>query len=118
MDWEFAAPFPPLWDLAHVVFSWAPLHAREVVAAEGFTRFHDRPRRVHLLLDAYRYTGTIQELLAAVHEKIQDLSRIVLALAEAGDPLCSRMVAGGTVEAQRRALDELGRDALTYESST
>lgn len=52
VDWDFAAPCPPLWDLAFVAFSWVPLHARDVVTAEGFTRLDDRPRRLRLLLDA------------------------------------------------------------------
>ena len=65
-DWDFAAPCSPLWDLAFVVFSWVPLHARDVVTAEGFTRFADRPRRlprgpevVHHLLHSQSYSSRI-----------------------------------------------------------
>lgn len=57
IDWDFAAPCPPIWDLAFAAFSWVPLHARHVVAAEGFTDFDARPRRLRLLLDAYGWTG-------------------------------------------------------------
>jgi thiamine kinase-like enzyme len=34
-DWDFASPVMPEWDLAFTAFSWVPLHARHVVAAEG-----------------------------------------------------------------------------------
>jgi hypothetical protein len=40
-----------VWDLAFTAFGWVPLHARHVVAAEGFTAFADRPRRLRLSLD-------------------------------------------------------------------
>ncbi|MEN3358765.1 MAG: hypothetical protein V7637_2747 [Mycobacteriales bacterium] len=43
IDWDFAGPVEPDWDLAYAVFSWVPLHARHVVAAEGFTDFAARP---------------------------------------------------------------------------
>ena len=42
IDWDFAAPCSPVWDLAFTAFSWVPLHARDVVAAEGFDAFADR----------------------------------------------------------------------------
>ena len=42
-DWDFAGPATPEWDLALTAFSWVPLHARHVVAAEGFTDFAARP---------------------------------------------------------------------------
>jgi len=42
-DWDFAAPATREWDLAFTAFAWVPLHARHVVAAEGFTSFADRP---------------------------------------------------------------------------
>ncbi|MBA2533284.1 MAG: aminoglycoside phosphotransferase family protein, partial [Nocardioidaceae bacterium] len=49
-DWDFAAPVTHEWDLAFTAFAWVPLHARHVVAAEGFTAFADRPRRLRLFL--------------------------------------------------------------------
>lgn len=36
-DWDFAAAVTREWDLAFTAFAWVPLHARHVVAAEGFT---------------------------------------------------------------------------------
>ena len=45
-DWDFAGPATPEWDLALAAFSWVPLHTRHWVAAEGFTDFAARPRRL------------------------------------------------------------------------
>lgn len=118
VDWDFAAPCPPLWDLAFVVFSWVPLHARDVVTAEGFTRFADRPRRLRLLLDAYGYTGTVVILIEAVRERITDHARGLRELAAAGDPLFARLVADGVIEGLDRALAQLREDAATFEIAT
>lgn len=57
-DWDFAAPVTPVADLAFTAFGWVPLHARHVVAAEGFTAFADRERRLRLFLHA-RTAGTV-----------------------------------------------------------
>jgi hypothetical protein len=115
VDWDFAAPCPPLWDLAFVAFSWVPLHARDVVTAEGFTRFADRPRRLRMLLDAYGYTGPVGILLEAVQARINDHARGLRDLAAAGDPLFTRLVADGVIDGLDRALDELQKDAATLE---
>ncbi len=115
IDWDFAAPCPPIWDLAFVVFSWVPLHARDVVAAEGFTRFAERPRRLRLLLDAYGYTGTIHAVLAAVRSRIGDHARSLRELAAAGDPLFTRLVQDGVINGLDRAMTELAASAATFE---
>jgi Phosphotransferase enzyme family len=43
IDWEMAGPVTAAWDVAFAAFSWVPLHARHVVAREGFTDFEGRP---------------------------------------------------------------------------
>ena len=48
IDWDFAAPCSPIWDLAFVLFSWVPLHARDVVAAEGWRARVTQPRSVQV----------------------------------------------------------------------
>jgi hypothetical protein len=113
VDWDFAAPCPPIWDLAFVVFSWVPLHARDVVEAEGFTRFDERPGRLRLLLDAYGYTGTIQAVLEAVRSRIGDHARSLRELAAAGDPLFTRLVRDGVIDGLDRAMTELDECAAT-----
>jgi len=103
VDWDFAAPCSPLWDLAFVVFSWVPLHARDVVAAEGFTHFADRPRRLRLLLDSYGYPGSVATVLEAVRARIVDHARSLRKLAAAGDPLFTRLVDDGVIDGLDRA---------------
>jgi hypothetical protein len=118
VDWDFAAPCPPMWDLAFVVFSWVPLHARDVVAAEGFTRFAERPRRLRLLLDAYGYTGSVNTVLETVRRRIHDHARTLRELAAAGDPLFARLVSDGVIDGLDRAMTELAESAATFEDMT
>ena len=117
VDWDFAAPCPPLWDLAFVVFSWVPLHARDVVIAEGFTRFADRPRRLRILLDRYGYEGTVEAILDAVRARICDHARGLRELATAGDPLLRRLVDDGVIDGLDRAMAQLDHDAAAFRSS-
>lgn len=117
IDWDFAAPCQPLSDLAFVVFSWVPLHARHVVRAEGFTRWADRPRRLRLLLDAYGYSGTVDAVLQAVQARISEHAQGLRELAAAGDPLFSRLVDSGVIDDLDRALAELSQDAPSLAAS-
>ncbi len=52
IDWDFAAPAPRLWDLAHALWSFTPLYADEG-ADEGFGPPEERARRMALFCDAY-----------------------------------------------------------------
>jgi len=117
VDWDFAAPCPPIWDLAFVVFSWVPLHARDVVAAEGFTRFAERPRRLRLLLDAYGYTGTIHAVLQAVRARISEHARSLRELAAGGDPLFTRLVHDGVIDGLDQAMTELAESPAAFEDT-
>lgn len=114
VDWDFAAPGPALQDLAFVVFSWVPLHARDVVTAEGFTHFADRPRRLRLLLDAYGYQGTVDAVLHAVRARIAEHVAGLRTLADAGDPLFARLVDGGAIVDLERAMAELDEDTPAF----
>ena len=40
---DMAGPVSPGWGMAYAAFSWVPLHARRVVAREGFTDFEGGP---------------------------------------------------------------------------
>jgi hypothetical protein len=66
-----AGPVPAAWDVAFAAFSWVPLHARHVVAREGFTDFEGRPRRLHLFLAEYGWTNSMPALLEVVAARIQ-----------------------------------------------
>ena len=117
VDWDFAAPCTPIRDLAFAVFSWVPLHARDVVEAEGFTSFAERPRRLRLLLDTYGYTGTTQALLEAVRSRINEHARSLRELAAAGDPLFTRLVNGGVIDRLDRAMAQLAESASIFGES-
>jgi hypothetical protein len=115
-DWDFAAPCPPMWDLAFVVFCWVPFHARDVMTAEGFTALADRPRRLRLLLDAYGYKGTVADILVAVRSRISDIATSLRDLAAAGDPLFARLVREGVVDGLDRAVAELPDSVESFEN--
>jgi hypothetical protein len=101
-----------------VVFSWVPLNARDVVTAEGFTSFAERPRRLRLLLDAYGYTGTTHAVLEAVRSRINEHARSLRDLAAAGDPLFTRLVNAGVTDGLDRALAQLAENAATFEETS
>jgi aminoglycoside phosphotransferase (APT) family kinase protein len=106
-DWDFAAPVTPEWDLAFTAFGWVPLHARHVVAAEGFTAFADRPRRLRLFLDAYGWDGPVDRFLDTVRQRVRASADGIRRTAKAGDPAYRRMIEQGVDAALETAVDEL-----------
>lgn len=106
-DWDFAAPVTPVWDLAFTAFAWVPLHARQVVAREGFTAFADRPRRLELFLSSYGWTGSQAELLAIVQDRVAASADGILRTAATGDPAYQQMLDRGVERDLRTAIAEL-----------
>ena len=53
VDWDMAGPLARESDVAWMAFSWVPLHARDVVEAEGFANFGGRRRRLELFPKEY-----------------------------------------------------------------
>lgn len=115
VDWDFAGPCPPVWDLAFVAFSWVPLHARHVVAAEGFTDLAGRPRRLRVLLDSYGWTGRVGDVLDAVTDRITDHVAGIRAAA-VDDPLFARLLDAGVAEDLGQAQAELAADRAELEA--
>jgi Phosphotransferase enzyme family len=105
-DWDMAGPVSPASDVAYAAFSWVPLHARHVVAAEGFTDFEDRPRRLRLFLAAYGWTDSMPVFLAVVTARIQAHVMSLRDLATR-DSLFARIVAQGGADDLETALAEL-----------
>ena len=95
IDWDMAGPVSPGWDLAYAAFSWVPLHARRVVAREGFTDFAARPEPLRLFLAAYGWAGPVAPFLDVVRDRIQAHVAGLRRLAAAGDPLFARIVSRG-----------------------
>jgi thiamine kinase-like enzyme len=105
-DWDMAGPVSPAWDVAYAAFSWVPLHARHVVAREGFTGFEDRPRRLRLFLTEYGWAGSPSAFLDVVTARIQAHVTSLRDLA-ARDPLFARIVAQGGADDLETAVAEL-----------
>jgi aminoglycoside phosphotransferase (APT) family kinase protein len=84
IDWEYAAPAPPAWDLACAAWSFVPLND------DGFCRRYgypvaDRGPRLRILCDAYGLddrTGFLDLVRARQHALLDMVRRG----AEAGDP--------------------------------
>jgi aminoglycoside phosphotransferase (APT) family kinase protein len=117
IDWDFAAPCTPIVDLAFTVCSWVPLHARQAAAAKGFADFEGRARRLRVLLDAYGFSGSVDDVLFAVRDRIARHIEDVRNLADAGDPMFRRLVAGGTLDDLKRTQTEFDRDIATLRSA-
>lgn len=106
-DWDFAAPVTPQWDLAFTAFAWVPLHARHIVAAEGFTAFADRPRRLRLFLDTYGCNSEVKQFVEIVRQRVRASAEGIRRTAATGDPAYQSMVAHGVDVALETAVSEL-----------
>jgi hypothetical protein len=106
-DWDLAGPVTREWDLAFTAFGWVPLHARHVVAAEGFTAFADRPRRLRLFLDAYGWDGPLGHFIGTVRARVSASAHGIRRNAAAGDPAYQRMIERGNDADLETAVDEL-----------
>lgn len=106
-DWDFAGPALPEWDLAFAAFAWVPLHARHVVAAEGFTAFEQRRRRLALFVDHYGWQGELDDLLLILDKRLAAHGEEVARLAQAGDAAFQRLVHEGVLRDLTVARDEL-----------
>jgi hypothetical protein len=87
VDWDTAGPSPREFELAYLALTWVPLFAPEFVAPLGFTAFHDRSRRFHLLLDAYGYDGPRDGFAAHIAGRARRSTEVIYRLAATGDPL-------------------------------
>ena len=105
-DWDMAGPVSAAWDVAFAAFSWVPLHARHVVAREGFTDFDGRPRRLELFLAEYGWASSMPAFLHVVAARIQAHVASLRDLA-VRDPLFAQIVAQGGADDLQTALAEL-----------
>ncbi|TCO51069.1 phosphotransferase family enzyme [Kribbella antiqua] len=93
VDWDMAGPVTVELDVAWVAFSWVPLHAPHVVAAEGFTNLEDRPRRLSVFLREYNWQGTTADILALIATRLTHQLDLMTRTAASGDPTYQRMLA-------------------------
>jgi len=84
-----------------------PLHARHVVAAEGFTDFAARPRRLRRFLREYGWTATEAEFLEVVRARVQAHVDGVRSNAATGHEVFRRLLSQGVADDLDQALAEL-----------
>jgi hypothetical protein len=66
-----------------------------------------------LLLDAYGFSGSVDDVLSAVRERIARHIEGVRSLADAGDPMFKRLVALGTLDDLMRTQTEFEEEVAT-----
>lgn len=101
------SPATPEQDLALAAFSWVPLHARWYVAAEGFTDFAARPRRLGRFLRTYGWPGTAGGFLDVVGARIAAHADGIRDRAASGDEASGRLLRQGVPDALDQAIAEL-----------
>jgi Phosphotransferase enzyme family len=109
VDWDMSGPLTRESDLAWVAFSWVPLHARDVVEAEGFTHFSDRRGRLELFLREYGGDLTADGLLEVLRHRLRENIDAMRVTARSGDATYQRMLEHGVDWRLVRALDELDK---------
>jgi hypothetical protein len=91
-DWDIAFPSPPEEDLGFAALLWVPLTAPEAGEEPGSHDVADRSRRLHLLLDAYRYDGDRLAFAAAIVQRARRQASVIRSMAEAGDPAATALL--------------------------
>jgi len=97
-DWDTASPSRREDDLAFSALLWVPLTAAEAAEQSGSHDVRDRSRRLHLLLDAYRYDSDRRAFGAVVVRRARRQAGVIRSMADAGDgasiallPIASRL---------------------------
>ncbi len=106
VDWDMAGPVQRELDVAWVAFSWVPLHAPHVVAAEGFTDLGSRLPRLAAFLREYGWEGTVDDLLDLIAERLTS-QLALMTQAAATDPTYQRMLDAGRDHGLTIARDQL-----------
>ena len=96
LDWDFASPAPPAWDVAHLAWQFVPLTDFAGCTRHGWRSPPDRARRLRTLCDAYglsakdrpRFAQLVARRIAATASGIEEL-------AAARNPAFERLVARG-----------------------
>ncbi|MGN6679306.1 MAG: phosphotransferase [Streptosporangiaceae bacterium] len=98
-DWDTASPSSREDDLAFSALLWVPLTAPDADEQSGPEDVRDRSRRLHLLLDAYRYDSDRRAFGAVIVRRARRQASVIRSMAESGDqaaiallPIASRLV--------------------------
>jgi hypothetical protein len=84
-DWDTASPSSRDDDLAFSALLWVPLTAVNADEQSGSHDVRDRSRRLHLLLDAYRYDGDRRAFGAVIVRRARRQAGVIRGMADAGD---------------------------------
>jgi len=84
IDWDLAAPAPPLWDLAWAAYRFVPLYDDATCERLGYP-IPSRPARLRILCDGYGLENR-QSLLPTVCERIRVLYDTARTWGEEGRP--------------------------------
>ncbi|MBW6435629.1 phosphotransferase [Actinoplanes hulinensis] len=106
-DWDTAGPSSREFDLAFTALSWVPLYSPGAAHHLGFHHPEDRSRRLHLLLDAYGYTGDRADFGTVVVQRARRQSEVIRQMAASGDPAATALLP---------VADNLARSATEVES--
>jgi hypothetical protein len=93
--------------------TWVPLTAPDITRADGFAPDIDRRRRLHLLLDAYGWQGSTQEVIQAVRERALQHARGLRQAAVDGYGPAVDLVAEGVAEDFERAAAAIDADGAS-----
>src|SRR3954467_7148634 len=102
VDWDVAGPSSREFDLAYSALMWVPILAPGSAWPIAPRPTEERYRRLHLLLDAYRYEDDRRALQAAVATRARRNAEVTRRLADSGDP---------AFQAIRGQADDLDRSA-------
>jgi hypothetical protein len=103
VDWDTAGPSSREFDLAYSALMWVPLLASGSAWPVPPRTVDDRSRRLHLLLDAYGFTGDRQDFGSVVVTRTRLNAEVTRRMAASGDP---------AYLAIRQQADDLDRSAL------
>lgn len=84
-DWDIASPSPREDDLGYSALLWVPLTAPEAGEQSSLDDPRERSRRLHLLLDTYRYDGDRRAFGAAIVQRARRQAGAIRSMADAGD---------------------------------
>ncbi|HEY7177490.1 MAG TPA: phosphotransferase [Micromonosporaceae bacterium] len=91
-DWDTASPSPRDDDLGFSALLWVPLTAPDNGAQPRSHDVTDLSRRLHLLLDAYRYDGDRRAFGAAVVQRARRQAGVIRSMADAGEPTATALL--------------------------
>lgn len=87
IDFDFAAPGRPLWDLAMSAWYWVPMVPQSIAAVEGFGGL-DSPARLRIMVDAYGLDVADRRTLLDLFPSLVDaMQAFMKGRVAAGDPV-------------------------------